>query len=196
MPTSKASTAVTTSAKLASNITDETGTGALVFATNPTLVTPALGTPQSGVLTNATGLPVSSVTGLATNVATFLGTSSSANLGRCITDETGTGVLVFSTNPALVTPALGTPQSGVLTNCTGTAANLTAGSVTGGVFTTGNQTIGGTKSFTGNVAFNGATAQGKASMVSLTVTANLDDVITAVNDMSAIFTTYGMMSET
>ena len=34
-----------------------TGTGGLARATSPTLVTPALGTPASGVLTNCTGLP-------------------------------------------------------------------------------------------------------------------------------------------
>jgi len=44
-----------TSAELATAISDETGSGALVFATSPTLVTPALGTPASGVLTNTTG---------------------------------------------------------------------------------------------------------------------------------------------
>ena len=46
------------SANLAAALTDETGTGSAVFATSPTLVTPALGTPASGVLTNCTGLPV------------------------------------------------------------------------------------------------------------------------------------------
>jgi hypothetical protein len=39
---------------LAAAVTDETGTGALVFATSPTLVTPVLGTPTSGTLSNCT----------------------------------------------------------------------------------------------------------------------------------------------
>jgi len=45
------------SANLRSALTDETGSGAAVFATSPTLVTPALGTPSAGVLTSCTGLP-------------------------------------------------------------------------------------------------------------------------------------------
>jgi hypothetical protein len=107
------------SANLAAAVTDETGSGSLVFATSPTLVTPALGTPSSGTLTNATGLPISTgVSGLGTNVATFLGTPSSANLAAAVTDETGSGSLVFATSPTLVTPALGTPSSGNLANCT------------------------------------------------------------------------------
>ncbi len=110
----------TTSAQLAALLSDETGSGAAVFATSPTFVTPALGTPASGVLTNATGLPISSgVSGLGSGVATFLATPSSANLATALTDETGSGAAVFATSPTLVTPALGTPASGVLTNATG-----------------------------------------------------------------------------
>jgi hypothetical protein len=112
--------ATPSSANLASAVSDETGSGALVFANSPTLVTPALGTPSSGTLTNATGLPISTgVSGLGTGVATFLATPSSANLISAVTDETGTGSLVFATSPTLVTPALGTPSSATLTNATG-----------------------------------------------------------------------------
>lgn len=112
--------ATTTSLQLKGVISDETGSGSLVFATSPTLVTPILGTPTSGTLTNCTGLPISTgVSGLGTGVATFLATPSSANLASAVTDETGTGALVFANGCALVAPTLGTPASGTLTNCTG-----------------------------------------------------------------------------
>jgi hypothetical protein len=106
-------------------VTTSTGTGAGVHATSPTLVTPLLGTPTSGTLTNCTGLPISTgVSGLGTSVATFLATPSSANLASAITNETGSGSLVFATSPTLTsptltTPVLGTPSSGTLTSCTG-----------------------------------------------------------------------------
>jgi hypothetical protein len=81
----------------------------------------ALGTPSSGTLTNATGLPIDAgttgtlpanrggtgLTALGTGVATFLGTPSSANLAAAVTGETGTGALVFATSPTLVTPTIG-----------------------------------------------------------------------------------------
>lgn len=192
--------ATPSSANLASAVTDETGSGALVFATSPTLVTPALGTPASGTLTNCTGLPTTglvddSVTNAkAANMAqntikgritastgdpedltaaqatsilnAFVGDSgsggtkglvpapvtgdstkflrgdgtfvaipgggdalvanplsqfaatTSAQLAGVISDETGSGALVFATSPALTTPNIGTPSAGTLTNCT------------------------------------------------------------------------------
>jgi hypothetical protein len=79
----------------------------LVFNTSPTFVTPILGTPTSGTLTNCTGLPVAGVTGLGANVGAFLATPSSANLAAALTDETGTGAVVFANTPTLVTPNIG-----------------------------------------------------------------------------------------
>ena len=94
-----------------------TGSGSTVVLNNgPTLIAPVLGTPASGTLTNATGLPISTgVSGLGTGVATLLATPSSANLISAVTNETGTGSLVFATSPTFVTPLLGTPTSGVAT---------------------------------------------------------------------------------
>lgn len=96
-----------------------TGTGTVVaMQTSPSFTTPALGTPSAGVLTNCTGLPVSSgVSGLGTGVATFLATPSSANLAAAVTGETGSGALVFATSPTLAgTPAA--PTAAVDTNTT------------------------------------------------------------------------------
>ena len=81
-----------TSAQLATALTDETGSGANVFATSPTLVTPLLGTPTSGTLTNCTGLPVAGggtgltaltannvILGAGTSNPTFVAPSTSGN---------------------------------------------------------------------------------------------------------------------
>ena len=122
--------ATPSSANLITAVSDETGSGSLVFATSPTLVTPNLGTPSTLVGTNITGTATAftasnvttnaNLTGAVTSVgnATSLGSFSSANLLSALTDETGTGVNVFATSPTLVTPLLGTPTSGTLSNCT------------------------------------------------------------------------------
>lgn len=163
--------AATSSAELAGVISDETGSGALVFATSPTLVTPVLGVAAATSInkvaitapaTSATltiadgktltvsntltftgtdGITVAFGAGLSiaaakvltvSNTLTFTGTdsssvafgaggtvayvanklsvfaaTSSAELAGVISDETGSGLLVFATSPSLVTPVLG-----------------------------------------------------------------------------------------
>jgi hypothetical protein len=73
-----------TSAQLAGALTDETGSGAAVFANSPTLITPALGTPSSGVVTNLTGtasININGTVGATTaNTGAFTTLTASTNL--------------------------------------------------------------------------------------------------------------------
>lgn len=89
--------ATPTSANLAAAVTNETGSGALVFATSPTLVTPILGTPTSATLTNATGLPIAGLTGLGTNIGTYLGSATFANWAATVGAQTAN---TFPAGPA------------------------------------------------------------------------------------------------
>jgi hypothetical protein len=151
-----------------------------VLLTNATLTTPILGTPQSGTLTNCTGLPVSTgISGLGTGVATFLATPSSANLRSAVTDETGTGALVFANTPTLVTPVLGVATATSVNKMaiTAPATSSTLAVADGKTFTVSHSlTLAGTdtttmtfpatsatiartdaaQAFTGNQTFNGA----------------------------------------
>lgn len=144
-----------------------TGTGSMVLATSPTLVTPNLGTPSAVTLTNATGLPLTGLTGLATGVATFLGTPSSANLAAVVTDETGTGALVFAASPTFSGTIGGTLAfSGAITHSSTTtlSAALTYGGVTlaNAVTGTGNMVLSDSAALTTALTITGASSNALA----------------------------------
>lgn len=97
-----------TSAEIATLCSDETGSSLLVFNTSPTLVTPLLGTPTSGVLTNCTGLPV---TGLADGTDGELITWSA--IGVAETVAVGTATEVLTSNGVGVAPTFQAAAGGV-----------------------------------------------------------------------------------
>jgi hypothetical protein len=165
-----------TSAQLATAVSDETGSGALVFATSPTLVTPTLGVasattinkvtitaPATGsTLTIADGKTLSvsntlTLTGTDTSSIAFgaggtvayvanklsvFAATTSAELAGVISDETGTGALVFASSPTLVTPTLGAALATSVTATSGSLAlNAAAGNNSVNITATGTGTV-------------------------------------------------------
>ena len=166
--------ATPSSANLASAVTDETGSGALVFANTPTLVTPALG---AATATSINGLTISATTGTltiansktltASNTLTFTGNDSSsvafggggtvaytanklnvfaattsAELAGIISDEQGSGALVFATSPTLTTPNIGAATATSITANSGNmVVNAAAGNNSVNLVPTGTGTV-------------------------------------------------------
>jgi hypothetical protein len=108
-----------TSVGAATSIASQTGTGTkFVVDTSPTLVTPVLGVATATSI-NGTSIPSTKTLVVTTDKLSALAATTSTELAGVISDETGSGSLVFATSPTLVTPVLGTPTSITLTNGTG-----------------------------------------------------------------------------
>ena len=179
--------AATTSSELAGVISDETGSGALVFATSPTLTTPNIGA-ATATSVNGTTIPSSKTLVVTTDKLSALAATTSAELAGVISDETGTGSLVFATSPALTTPNLGTPSAGTLTNCTG----LPVGGVSGfgtGVSTALAVNTGTAGAFVVDGGALGTPSSGTVTNLTGTASININGTVGATSANTGAFTT-------
>jgi hypothetical protein len=191
--------AATTSAQLRGVLSDESGTGVAYFQGG------ALGTPSGGTATNLTGLPISTgVSGLGTGVATFLATPTGQNLGTALTNESGTGVPVFTISPSILTANLNTPTAINLLNgtnlpMTGLAAATSsqlAGVLSDEVGTGAlyfGQPTGANTTFSGSHTM-AVTDVGNNNTGMVTITGSSASTITYPNNTTAAIPVYSLIS--
>ena len=185
-----------------SNTLTFTGTdsSSVAFGTGGTVIYSggALGTPSSGTLTNCDGLPLTTgvtgtlpvanggtgITSFGTGVATWLGTPSSANLAAAVTDETGTGALVFANTPTLVTPVLGAATATTINKVTLTApASGSTLTIADGKTLTASNTLTFTGTDSSSVAFGaGGTVAYTANKLSVFAATSSSELAGVISD--------------
>lgn len=113
-------------------------TNALLFS-SPAFTTPNLGIPSAGTLTNCTGLPIMTGT---------TGTLSVGRGGTGVTTSTGSGSVVFSNSPTLVSPTFVTPAIGAATAASVNKVALTAPATSATLTISDGKTLAATHSLT------------------------------------------------
>lgn len=138
-----------------------------------------------------TGLTVSGSPITTSGTITLAGTLAVANGGTGVTTSTGSGSVVLSTSPTLVTPILGTPTSGTLSNCTVDGTNSVG-------FRTAPQTSGGSSAYTlvltdsgKHVIFTGGSTATLTVPTNASVAFPVGTTILVVNDNSGNLTISG-----
>jgi len=143
--------------------TTSTGSGAVVLASSPTLITPALGTPASGNFGSGTFTwPTfnQNTTGTAAGLSATLAVASG---GTGVTTSTGTGSVVLSASPTLTgTPIAPTAANGTSTTQVATTAYVqnSISAISAGVtsFSAGTTGLTPSTGTSGNVTLSGTLA--------------------------------------
>jgi hypothetical protein len=86
-----------------------TGPSGIIAVTAPITNSGTSTSAEIGIDQSALGITASQITNLGTGIETFLTTPTSSNLASAITNETGTGNLVFSASPTFTGTITGAP---------------------------------------------------------------------------------------
>lgn len=201
--------AATTSSQLAGVISDETGNGALVFATSPTLVTPALGTPSALVGTNITGTAsglTAGITNALKSATTTVDVSAATapTTGQVLTATSGTAATwqdasggvtsVTGTTNRITSSGGSTPSIDISSSYVGQASITTTGTLTTGATGSGFTVSLGTSTITGELPVANLTAryildQATPSTAGSTITLDMNSQIQRMFVGSASFAT-------